>query len=114
MRKENITFITACLLLWLAVGCSTTQRSHEVNLGVVDLKPDAPKQLTLPYGATCTLVPGMVPSAPIEVQLLVLRTNAQGQADRLQAAVKTPPGHKCGLAVEDLVVFVTPTISTKP
>jgi hypothetical protein len=110
----SIATISVCVLF--ANGCS--QRSSPTpsgalsdlkDLGAVTLTSQVPRQFDLGGGKICTLTANPLTNG-IEVEVVVMTTNADGSIQHWLSLVKTPPGKSCTVSLGDLTVGLTPTL----
>jgi len=110
----SLVMILACLLF--ASGCSRQPSppsalapSDLKDLGAVALTPQVPRQFDLGNGKICTLTASPLTNG-IEVDVVVMTTNADGSIQHWLSLVKTPPGKPCTVSLGDLTVGLTPTL----
>ena len=83
-----------------------------VDLGAVELVPRTPKHFNLGAGRGCTVTGRQLPDV-IDVKLVLLTTNAAGTVRREQGEMETLPGKQCAIAMDNLMIGLTPTLKTK-
>lgn len=109
-----IAAISVCILF--ASGCSRSSSQPQAgaptglkDLGVVEFAPETPRQFDLGGGKICTLTASRLANG-IEVNAVVIATNADGTIQHWLSRMDTQPGQPGAISLGDLKVGLTPTL----
>ena len=117
MRIQYLVIIvTISVGILFASGCSKRSSpsqagslSDRKDLGAVALVPETPRQFDLGGGKICTLTASPLTNG-IEVNVVVMTTNADGTIQHWLSRIDTKPGQPCAISLGDLTVGLTPTL----
>ncbi len=118
MNISRIT--TAALMVAFVIGCSkkSGEQAHNppslagtVDLGAVELVPEAPTQFSLGAGKCCILT-GKQLAGVIHVQVQTFVTNADRTVWSSPADVSTLAGRQCSVKCFDMTIEMTPRMKS--
>ncbi len=120
MRISHLITVAA-LMAAFVIGCSKHPKASSLRLpadtkylGVIKLTENTPQHFSIGSGKSCTVTGRQVPDG-INIEVIVVATNATGTVSRSQAELTSESGHQCAICIgEDSTTIALTPILEKP